>query len=51
MTAARIDELIAERNEARKARRWAESDHIRDLLKQANIVLEDGPAGTTWRRG
>ncbi len=48
--AARFDALVAERTAARKARNWAESDRIRDLLAAEGIMLEDGPAGTTWRR-
>ena len=47
---AQIDELIAARVAARKARNWIESDRIRDQLVAANIVLEDSPKGTTWRR-
>jgi len=45
-----IDRLISARNAARKAKNFAESDRIRDELLAAGILLEDGPAGTTWRR-
>lgn len=45
-----INERIAKRTAARKAKNWAESDRIRDELAAQGILLEDGPAGTTWRR-
>ena len=47
----RIGTLIAERLAARKAKQWSEADRIRDQLAAAGVVLEDGPGGTTWRRG
>lgn len=44
-----IEALIAERAAAKKAKNFARADQIRaDLLAQG-VVLEDGPAGTTWR--
>jgi cysteinyl-tRNA synthetase len=44
-----IDNLIAERTMARKARDFRKSDEIRDLLLARNIELLDGPQGTTWK--
>ncbi len=36
---------------ARTAKNWAESDRLRDLLKNEHgIIVEDGPNGQTWRR-
>jgi cysteinyl-tRNA synthetase len=52
LTDSEIDQRIADRIAARKAKNWAESDRIRDELTQAGIILEDKPGGTTaWRRG
>jgi cysteinyl-tRNA synthetase len=47
---AQIAALVAARVAARRARNWAESDRIRDELAAQGVILEDGPAGTTWRR-
>ncbi|MFZ4383061.1 MAG: cysteine--tRNA ligase [Sandarakinorhabdus sp.] len=49
--AARIDALVAQRTAARQARDWAESDRLRNALVAQGVVLEDGPGGTSWRRG
>lgn len=48
--AAEIEALIAKRNEAKAAKNWAVADEVRDKLKAMNIVLEDTPNGTTWRK-
>jgi cysteinyl-tRNA synthetase len=46
-----IDQRIAERRQARRERRFADADRIRDELAAKGIVLEDKPDGTTdWRR-
>jgi cysteinyl-tRNA synthetase len=45
-----IEEKVGARTTAKKAKNFAESDRLRDELKAAGIVLEDGPQGTTWRR-
>lgn len=46
-----IEALIQLRIEARKNRDFALADRIRDELKAKNIILEDTPQGTRWRRG
>lgn len=46
-----VDAQIAARQLAREQKDWARSDQIRDALAAQQIVLEDGPNGTTWRRG
>ena len=51
MTSQEIEVQILARREARSRKDFAESDRIRDALLQQGIVLEDGPNGTTWRRG
>ena len=45
-----IQEMIDARLAARKGRNFAEADRIRKTLESAGVILEDGPAGTTWRR-
>ena len=45
-----IEALIAKRAEAKKNKDWATADAIRNELKERGIVLEDSPAGTTWKK-
>jgi cysteinyl-tRNA synthetase len=45
-----IQDRIDARLAARKARDYAEADRIRKELEASGVILEDGPAGTTWRR-
>jgi cysteinyl-tRNA synthetase len=47
---AQIEELIAARAAARKAKNFPEGDRIRKELLDSGIVLEDTPTGTLWRR-
>ena len=48
---AAVDAAIEERLAARKARDFARADAIRAQLAARGVLLEDGPGGTTWRRG
>jgi len=48
-TRERIEQLIADRAAAKKAKNYAEADRIRKALADAGIALEDTPRGTTWR--
>ena len=50
MLDADVEAMIAARAEARKQKNWAESDRIRDELKEMGIVLEDTPQGVKWHR-
>ena len=45
-----IDNLVQERQEARKNRDFKRSDEIRDELKARGIVLEDTPQGVRWKK-
>lgn len=45
-----VDALIAARLQAKKNKDFALADTIRMQLHEANILLEDTPQGTTWRR-
>jgi len=47
--ANKVESLIAQRQQARKEKNWAEADRIRDELAAMNITIEDGPQGTTWK--
>ena len=47
---AQIEELIQERQAARKARDFARADEIRDTLAAQGIILEDTREGVKWKR-
>ena len=50
LSAAQIEQLIAQRNDARRNKNFARADQIRDQLSGQGVILEDGAGGTTWRR-
>jgi cysteinyl-tRNA synthetase len=48
--AAKIEQLIADRNAARKNKNFQEADRIRNELQKLNVTIEDAATGTTWRK-
>ncbi|MHB9026895.1 MAG: cysteine--tRNA ligase [Armatimonadota bacterium] len=46
-----MDLLITLRAQARQRKDYAQSDAIRDRLREIGIILEDTPQGTVWRKG
>lgn len=47
----KVESLIQARLQARNNKNWAESDRIRDQLKEMGVIIEDSKNGTTWRMG
>lgn len=45
-----IESAIADRHKAKSQRDYARADAIRRDLEDAGVILEDGRAGTQWRR-
>jgi cysteinyl-tRNA synthetase len=43
-----VDDLLAQRQEARGRRDFAAADDVRGRLAAAGIVVEDSPDGPTW---
>ncbi len=43
------EELIREREEARKAKDWEAADKIREQLRSMGIIIEDTPQGVKWK--
>ncbi|MEO6119849.1 MAG: cysteine--tRNA ligase [Terriglobales bacterium] len=50
LTDAQVEELVAQRNEAKKSRDFPRSDAIRKQLSDGGIVLEDTKDGVRWKR-
>jgi cysteinyl-tRNA synthetase len=48
---AKIEELIAQRAEAKKAKDFAKADAIRDELVAMGITIKDTRQGVQWFRG
>ena len=47
--AAWVEQMIAERIQAKKDKQYARADEIRSLLGEKGVVLEDSREGTQWR--
>ena len=45
-----IEQLIAERTQARKEKNWARADQIRNDLAAKGIILEDTKDGVKWKK-
>ncbi|MGC9999153.1 MAG: cysteine--tRNA ligase [Bryobacteraceae bacterium] len=50
LTDAQIEERVAERNRAKKARDFALADSVRNELLEQGVILEDTREGTRWKR-
>ena len=46
-----VEQLITERNDARKNRDFGRADEIRNQLRDQGILLEDTAQGMRWKRG
>lgn len=51
LSEASIEALLVERAAAKAGKNYARADEIRAQLAEEKIVIEDGPAGASWRRG
>jgi len=45
----KVEELISQRETARKNKDYASADQIRKTLASMNVDLRDGPSGVTWK--
>jgi cysteinyl-tRNA synthetase len=46
---AEIEELIRQRDQARREKQWQEADRIRAALQEKGITIEDSSGGTIWK--
>jgi len=49
VTQEHIENFIAERELARKAKNWGEADRIRSELATSGVIIEDTPEGAVWK--
>ena len=45
-----IEQLIADRQQARSQKNFEKADQIREKLEEMQVVIEDSREGTTWRK-
>ncbi len=45
-----IEEMVARRDAARRAKRWEEADQIREQLAELGVEIMDTPLGPRWRK-
>ena len=45
----KIEQLITDRNIARKSKNWTEADRCRDELTSIGVIIEDTANGTEWK--
>ena len=43
-----LEELLRQRDEARRSKDWDEADRLRDELATAGIEVRDSPEGSEW---
>lgn len=48
--AAKIENLLQQRQDARKSKNFARADEIRKELTEMGIAIEDTPAGAVWKK-
>lgn len=44
-----VEQMIEERQQARKSKNWELADRIRSNLAESGIMIEDTPSGTRWK--
>ena len=47
----KIDALVEARGNARRSKDFALADKLRDELTAMGVSVDDGPEGSTWRKG
>ena len=45
-----IEGVIKKRNEAKASKDYKTADELREYLLENNILIEDTPTGTVWRK-